>query len=112
KHIVKSPGVGFLLGDLVRAGVGIVQVPGVIAQLLGIVAEIVRRLTPGAASVFPLGLGGQSIGLACLGRKPASILLGGMMGNVDCRMAFAAEAERLISVRRRGTCDCVRGFLV
>ncbi len=98
-HVVQAPGIGLLLADLLGL-LGVVDVPGVLAELLGVVAPGVGGLGAGAAGVFPLGLGGQAIDLAGLLGEPAAVFHRGVVGDADDRLAVAAEAEGLVGVGR------------
>src|SRR5207253_2302672 len=63
-QVVQAPGVGLLPADRVGGLVGVLRVPGVLAEAVGGVAEGVRRAGAGAAGVLSLGLGRQAVGLA------------------------------------------------
>src|SRR5262249_50004128 len=93
--------------DGVRFVVGVVRRPGVIAQLLRVVAERVRRRRAGAAGPLPLGLGRQAVGLAGLDRQPAGVLHGAVVRDADDGGLPAGEADRLVGVGRRGAGDGV-----
>src|SRR5437016_1194566 len=60
-HVVKAPGVGLLLAHGMGLAVRIVREPGVVRKLTRIVAERKSRFGSGAAGVFPLRFGRQTV---------------------------------------------------
>ncbi len=63
-HIVQTPAIGKLFAYRVCLSPRILLMPSILAQQLLIVPKTICRLTPCPAGVFPLGFGGQAIGLA------------------------------------------------
>ncbi len=63
-HVIQPPGIGLLLPHRVRRVASIPLVPDIGAQLLCLIAKTLRRRTPGPCGVFPLRLGGQTMGRA------------------------------------------------
>ncbi len=110
--VVKAPGVGLLFAD---GGVlevfGVVEEPGVILELGGVVAEVVSGLGSGAGGVFPFGLSREAIEVAGLSAEPLAEFVGGVLGHADGREAGAAHAEVHGLVRRGGLGDEVFGFI-
>src|SRR3989442_1125511 len=78
-RLLLPPLVGDLLGVLVR--------PGVLAELVRVVAEAVRSAGAGAAGPLPLGLGRQAVQLARLGRQPPAVLHRRVVGDAQHRVA-------------------------
>ena len=93
-HVVKPPGVGLLLADRLRL-LGVLDVPGVLAELAPGRRRRIGGLGAGAAGVFPLGLGRQAIDLARLGRQPAAIFHRGVVRHADHRLSLAAMPKVL-----------------
>src|SRR5262249_31368811 len=65
-HVVKAPRVGLFLADGVGAVVGVLRKPGVVPQVVGVLAEVPARLRAGPAGVLPFRLGRQAVALAPL----------------------------------------------
>src|SRR5262249_1708910 len=82
-HIIKAPGIGLLLADLLIFEIAVLLVPGVIAQLLVVFAEEVGSGCAGAAGVFPFGFRGQAIKFTGLGAEPLAIFVRGMLRHAD-----------------------------
>src|SRR5581483_9109069 len=57
-HVEQAPGVGLLLADRMRLLGGIIDKPGIVAQLSGLAAEGVVRIRSSPASIFPFRLRG------------------------------------------------------
>src|SRR5205807_1225654 len=69
-HVVEAPGIGLLLADRVRLESGVPSEPGVLNQVLVVVAEAELALCAGPAAVFPLGFRGQGVLLALFLAEP------------------------------------------
>src|SRR5262245_6468403 len=110
-HVVKTPGIGFFLPDLVGRLLRLLVIPAIIVQLCGIVAEAVGGSGAGPAGPFPFRLGRQAIVLAGLFRQPAAILHGGMMRDRQGRVIVMPVAKGRVGIRRSGTGDGVANLL-
>src|SRR5262249_26227631 len=73
-------------------------IPRVVAKLFRVVAEAVGGRGAGTGGPLPLGLGGQPVILARLGRQPAAVFHGGVVGDAKDRVALAAVAGGLVGV--------------
>ena len=59
-HVVKPPRIGLLLAHLLIFLVTVLVVPGIIAELRGVIPERIGRGRAGSARIFPLRFGGQA----------------------------------------------------
>src|SRR5258706_9127766 len=73
-NIIEPPSIGFLLSDRMGLLVSIRAEPAKLPQLIGL-SEIVRPIASGLRSVFPLGLGRQSITVGRVVAVPIHALL-------------------------------------
>lgn len=111
--VVKTPGVGLLFAD---GGVlevfGVVEEPGVILELGGVVAKVVGGFGSSAGGVFPFGFGGETVEVAGLSAEPLAEFVGGVLGHADGREAGAAHAEVHGLIRWGGLGDKVLGLVI
>ena len=94
-----------------RARAGIIGIPGIVAEFGGFAAKEKRRARTRPAGVLPFCFRREPVRFAGKGRKPSRVFHGGMVSDIDGRLAFAAEAEGFIRVRRRGVRDGVGQLL-
>ncbi len=115
-HVVKTPGVGFFGAYFLILEFGVVDEPGVFAELCGVVAEGVCGIGSGAAGVFPFGFCGEAVEVAGLSGEPLAEFVGGVVGDADGGIVFGvaiAHGEVHGDVGRGGLADGVdEGFAV
>src|SRR5262249_12839681 len=106
-HVVKLPRIWLLGSNLVILEVAVLLVPGVLIQLIGIVAKRIGRGGAGATGVFPLGFGGQAMELARFRAEPLAILVRRVLGHADGGVTVLAHAEAHFDIGLGGTCHSV-----
>ncbi len=85
-HVVESPGIGFFRGNGmigVSVIVGVVDKPGVFANLVWVVSEGIGGSGASAAGVFPFCFGGESVVVSGLCGEPFTEFGGGVLGHGD-----------------------------
>ena len=106
-HVVQAPRIGFLLSDLGVAVFAVVEIPGVVFQVIRIVAERIGGRGPGPAGVLPFCFSGEPIVTTGVGTEPLAIHLGRVLGHADGRVTVAAHAEGHVGVSGGGASDGV-----
>src|SRR5882672_4833535 len=82
-HVLETPGVGLFFANFLVLEITVLFVPGVVAQLAGVVAKKVGVGRACATGVLPFRLGGQAVELAGLGAQPLAIFIGAMLGHAN-----------------------------
>src|SRR5262249_24985641 len=82
-HVIQAPGVRFLPADRLGFPRGIVLVPRIASESLGIVAEKESRLRTRPASLLPLGFRRQTVLLAFFRAQPVAKSLGVLPAEAD-----------------------------
>src|SRR5439155_12137894 len=104
-HVEQAPGVGLLLTDEMHPLARVVEEPAVLAKLLRIIAEGVRRGGACPAGIFPLGLGWQAEVHPGDAAEPLRVLLGCELTLRNGRLlGIVAQLERerrIVAARRR-----------
>src|SRR5690606_32570777 len=66
EDIIKTPGVWFLLTDIMGGVAAVVTIPGVLTELIGIVTKEIGGRLACTGSIFPFCLSWQAVEYPCL----------------------------------------------
>src|SRR5262249_49230944 len=84
-HVVETEGVGLLLGNWLRLGLGVLPEPRIIAELVLIIAKRPALLVASSGRVLPLGFREEAIVLAGPPFEPRDVTLGQLPAHQDHR---------------------------
>ena len=89
----------------------VIEIPSVVGQLIGVIAEGIRGRGPSPAGVFPLRFGGQAIEMPRLRAQPLAIFKGRMLGHRNGRESILPHAKTHLHIGRRRTGNNINGLV-